>query len=425
MNNRTIRCSVVGALVCAAALPAFAQAPAEVTLTRFDCSSSAGPADIGRFSDTMAYEGKKLQLTASCYLIRHADHYMIWDTGYPAAAPGATPAGPTVKVTLLEQLAQLKIKPEQIDYVGISHYHGDHTGQAASFPQATLLIGQGDWDAEGPDAVGYDKCGAASSTGSTARAKRSRSTEGQRRVRRRHRRVAQTARPHARPSQPAGEVAGKGSVLLTGDLAHFRENYESNGVPTFNFNRAATLASIDRFKQIVENLNATVVIQHDPRDIDKLPAFPPPRSNARDPDSAALRRRINFAAAAHAAAGARHRAHRSGAAARDARIDRRSQARAHSHCAARRRARRRRSHLIPVDAGARRSRSVARRGVRRAGPPRRRHWLQARGGGNAGRARQRLHRARPRSRRRPRSRGAAVRAHGIPAPPAGAWVRML
>ena len=137
------------------AAPVFAQAPAEVSLTRIDCASSAGPADIGRFSDTMAYEGKKLQLTASCYLIRHADHYMIWDTGYPAAVAGTTPTDRTVKVTLVEQLAQLKIKPEQINYVGISHYHGDHTGQAASFPQATLLIGQGDWDVlKGPTPSG-------------------------------------------------------------------------------------------------------------------------------------------------------------------------------------------------------------------------------------------------------------------------------
>ena len=30
----------------------------------------------------------------------------------------------------------------RVNYVGISHYHGDHTGQAASFPQATLLIGK-------------------------------------------------------------------------------------------------------------------------------------------------------------------------------------------------------------------------------------------------------------------------------------------
>src|SRR6185503_16329162 len=70
------------------------------------------------------------------------------------------------------------------------------------------------------------------------------------------------------------KLKDKGNVLLTGDLAHFRENYDGNGVPTFNANRADTLASLDRFKQMAKNLHATVIIQHDPRDIDKLPAFP-------------------------------------------------------------------------------------------------------------------------------------------------------
>ena len=44
--------------------------------------------------------------------------------------------------------------------------------------------------------------------------------------------------------------------------------------PHFNFDRAATVASIERMKQIVANVKATVVIQHDMRDIGKLPAFP-------------------------------------------------------------------------------------------------------------------------------------------------------
>jgi len=65
-----------------------------------------------------------------------------------------------------------------------------------------------------------------------------------------------------------------GNVLITGDLAHFHENYEANGVPTFNTDRAATLASLDRFKKSVTNLKATVIIQHDQRDVAKLPAFP-------------------------------------------------------------------------------------------------------------------------------------------------------
>ena len=66
----------------------------------------------------------------------------------------------------------------------------------------------------------------------------------------------------------------KGPVILSGDAAHFHENYDSNGVPSFNYERADTIASLDRIKKIAANLKATVIIQHDPRDIPKLPAFP-------------------------------------------------------------------------------------------------------------------------------------------------------
>jgi glyoxylase-like metal-dependent hydrolase (beta-lactamase superfamily II) len=66
----------------------------------------------------------------------------------------------------------------------------------------------------------------------------------------------------------------KGPVLLIGDAVHFHENYEHDGVPGFNYDRAQTLASIQRIKEIEKNLKATVIIQHDPRDIGKLPAFP-------------------------------------------------------------------------------------------------------------------------------------------------------
>jgi N-acyl homoserine lactone hydrolase len=62
--------------------------------------------------------------------------------------------------------------------------------------------------------------------------------------------------------------------VITGDAAHFRENYDSDGVPAFNFDRAQTVASLERLKKIAANLRATVIIQHDARDVDKLPAFP-------------------------------------------------------------------------------------------------------------------------------------------------------
>jgi hypothetical protein len=66
----------------------------------------------------------------------------------------------------------------------------------------------------------------------------------------------------------------KGPVILVGDAVHFHENYDNEGVPSFNFDRAQTVATIQRIKGIEKNIKATVIIQHDPRDIGKLPAFP-------------------------------------------------------------------------------------------------------------------------------------------------------
>ena len=65
-----------------------------------------------------------------------------------------------------------------------------------------------------------------------------------------------------------------GPVILSGDMAHFRENYDQDGVPSFNTSHAETLSSFDSFKKIATNLKATEIIQHDARDIGKLPAFP-------------------------------------------------------------------------------------------------------------------------------------------------------
>src|SRR5256712_8810290 len=124
-------------------LSAAAQTAPEVRQTRIDCGTSANPANVAeRFSDTFAYKPDlALTFTFSCYLIKHGDEYMVWDTGF---APGSNPNAP--KVGIVERLAEVKVKPEQVKYVGISHFHADHTDQLAPFAWATLLIGKGAWD---------------------------------------------------------------------------------------------------------------------------------------------------------------------------------------------------------------------------------------------------------------------------------------
>lgn len=65
-----------------------------------------------------------------------------------------------------------------------------------------------------------------------------------------------------------------GNVIVSGDAVHFRENLDTDGVPAFNYDRAQTVASVERLKKIAANLKAQIIIQHDARDIEKLPVFP-------------------------------------------------------------------------------------------------------------------------------------------------------
>jgi N-acyl homoserine lactone hydrolase len=251
-------------------LSAAAQTAPEVTLTRLDCGTSAAPTDVGlRFTDTYAYNGVKIQLVFSCYLIKHGEDYLLWDTGHSMSAGPVAP-----KVSLVDQLAQLKLKPEQIKYVGISHYHGDHIGQVASFAKSMLLIGKGDWDvltSAKPNAMANPAPFAnwISGEGKVEPVPQDKDVFGDGTV-------VMLNTPGHTPGHHAlmVKLPEMGTVLLSGDLAHFHENYEGNGVPIFNTDRAETLASIDRFKKIAANLKATVIIQHDARDVGKLPAFP-------------------------------------------------------------------------------------------------------------------------------------------------------
>jgi len=242
----------------------------EVTLTRLQCGTNGAPTNVGlRFSDVFSFSGLMVQTTFSCYLIKHGDDYMIWDTGNPPTAGATAP-----KSTLTQLLAEVHVTPAQVKFVGISHYHGDHTGQANQFPSATLLIGKGDWDAlndsksaAAPSAQFFTPWMSGGGKVEALPGDKDVFGDGS---------VMMLNTPGHTPGHHSllVRLKGMGNVLITGDLSHFHENYDSNGVPTFNTDRAATLASLDRFKAIASNLKATVIIQHDQRDVTKLPAFP-------------------------------------------------------------------------------------------------------------------------------------------------------
>ena len=270
-NHFRLRVAIVATAISAVISGhATAQTAPEVTLTRLDCGTPTNNDVSVRFTDTYAYAaGQKVLFTYSCYLIKHGEDYLLWDTGHSMNAGAVAP-----KVSIVDQLAQLKIKSEQIKFVGISHYHADHTGQVASFLAATVLIGKGDWDAitatkpnPGVNVAPFAHWATGAGKLEALSGDKDVFSNGL---------VVIINTPGHTPGHHSllVRLKEKGNVLISGDAAHFHENYESNGVPSFNVNRGDTIASLDRIKKIAANLKATVIIQHDARDIDKLPAFP-------------------------------------------------------------------------------------------------------------------------------------------------------
>jgi N-acyl homoserine lactone hydrolase len=266
--NRTLTTLAIGASLLAG-IATSAQA-AELSLARIDCGTPQAPTVVNeRFSDTFAYGDKKIQFVFSCYVIKHADDYMLWDTGHAMTMPNVAP-----KVSLVDALAKIDVKPDQIKYVGISHFHADHTGQIDSFPKATLLIGAREWEAvtspkppQGANVKPFEGWIKGENKVEPQPIDKDVFGDGT---------VIMLRTPGHTPGHSSllVKLAQMGPVIITGDAVHFRENLESDGVPSFNYDRAQTVASVQRLKKIAENLKATIIIQHDARDVEKLPVFP-------------------------------------------------------------------------------------------------------------------------------------------------------
>lgn len=248
-----------------------AAAPADLSLTRLDCGHAEFKDMNGFFSDRPGvYPPGPGKVTDSCYLIRHADHQMVWDTGFPASAKDkpmvqdGMVAG--IDRTLSEQLAELGIKPEDVDVLGISHMHGDHVGQAAQFTKAKLIVGKGDFEQSAGKDDPFGNWRGQGKPVELLTADKDIFGDGS---------VVALHLPGHTPDHLALLVNLKsGPVLLTGDLYHSTIAREKRAVPGFNTSKEQTLQSMDKFEALAKKTGAKVVIQHEPNDIGKLPAFP-------------------------------------------------------------------------------------------------------------------------------------------------------
>jgi glyoxylase-like metal-dependent hydrolase (beta-lactamase superfamily II) len=261
--------------LCGAAQAAPAAAAADVRLYRLDCGTMHF-SDLSMMSDSGEYQGQTYDIVISCYVIKHGDDYMLWDTGFAKNFQQGVKNGTLdmkLSTTIVDQLRTIGLSSDDIRYVAISHSHFDHTGQTKDFPKATLIMQQREYAvlsdkkaAEAhfidPELLGirpdhlklidgdYDFFG----DGTVKTILLPGHTPGHM--------ALQLTLPHAGP------------VILSGDQWHFTENRARNQVPTFNFDHDATLKSSARLEQILRSTGARLIIQHEPADNAKLPKLP-------------------------------------------------------------------------------------------------------------------------------------------------------
>ena len=265
-----IRVTLSAIAVAVGVLGGTAPAPAADGLERLyvlDCGRNVGK-DQSRWSPGVN-EGKSIEFSDNCYLIRHAKGLLLWDTGVPDAV-AAMPDGMVVAngaityrraKTLAAQLAEIGVKPADVTYVAVSHTHGDHVGNVALFPTSTVLIQGAEYDW----AMGQAARPAFAATQTISKLAGDHDVFGD-----------GSALILATPGHTPGHqtllvrLPKTGALVLSGDAVHFQDNWTHRRVPSMNVNPEQSLASLERIARVLEERKAQLWINHDKSQSDGL-----------------------------------------------------------------------------------------------------------------------------------------------------------
>jgi len=228
--------------------------------------------DISRWSPGVN-EGKSMDFVDTCYLIKHAQGWFLWDTGIAdavAAMPnGLAPADPKAihwrrPKTLAAQLDQLQVKPSDIKAMAVSHTHPDHIGNVEMFPTSVLYVQKAEYEWPGADGAPRFK-----PEHPTTKLEGDRDVFGDGSI-------TILSTPGHTPGHQSllVKLPKTGAVVLSGDAVHFRDNWDNRRVPALNFNKEQTQASMQKIADTLTKENAQLWINHDKAQRDGLKMSP-------------------------------------------------------------------------------------------------------------------------------------------------------
>ncbi|NYE64017.1 glyoxylase-like metal-dependent hydrolase (beta-lactamase superfamily II) [Duganella sp. 1224] len=273
--------SLAFAALSATAAGAVHAAAPDVRMYRLDCGHMT-LGDKSVLSDAGLYRGQSYDIVMTCYLIKHGKDWLLWDAGLPKKyLPGPVVEGTFTTAldrTIADQLRDIGLRPEDITYVAVSHAHFDHAGQINDFPNATLIIQRAELDAMADTekaASHYIDAALFSSHVAGKDLKRVRVIDGD---------VDLfgdgTLKTIHTPGHTPGSMAlllklnTAGYYALSGDQWHITESHERQQVPVWNYDHQQTISSGKKLDNVIAQTRATLVIEHEPVDNRKLPAFP-------------------------------------------------------------------------------------------------------------------------------------------------------
>ena len=249
-----------------------------VRLYALDCGE-IDVSDMSVFADDGRLDGKKANLVVPCFLVRHPKGNLIWDTGYPESL-AEIPEGvkfakffhKKMTTTLTNQLGQLELRPSDIDYLAISHFHDDHSGNSNLFRDSTFIANEAEhrhmFSAGARANEAFSVYSELEKT-KTVFFKEKHDVFGDGSV------VIKSMPGHTPGSSVLLlRLRNSGALLLTGDLYTHSKARELGTIPKFNFDKALTRQSRKRFEALAQKEKARVVIQHSRRDFEALPGFP-------------------------------------------------------------------------------------------------------------------------------------------------------
>jgi N-acyl homoserine lactone hydrolase len=252
-------------------------------LFRLDCGRSiANDESIWTPGENV---GSSIEFSSTCWLIKHGNEWLIWDAGVPQSAhndPRGWSTLPKLIVyhldqTLTDQLAEIGLKPRDIARVAISHSHGDHIGNVGLFANSAIMIQRAEYDwinsPNGPnDNVNQLMALARELLGTP---KNLQLVDGDTDVYG-DGSVTLVSTPGHTPGHQSllVHLKNSGFIILSGDVVHSEENFEKNRVPSLNTDKAQSIASMEKIRQVTATYKAKLFINHDKKQTDTLKLLP-------------------------------------------------------------------------------------------------------------------------------------------------------